>query len=517
MNLSGWGKYPTKACRLVAPRSVSEIVSFIKESDLVARGNGRSYGDSSFNTTLTLSMEYFNCLLNFDDGKGIVEAEAGVLLKDIIDVFLPKGWFPPVSPGTKFVTLGGMIAADVHGKNHHLTGSFGSHVLWLDIITAQGRIIRCGPNENCELFQATIGGMGLTGIILRAAFKLQRVETGWIRQQTLVASNLKHVMELFNHSADWEYTVAWVDCSASGMRAGRSLLFRGNHLSLSNLNSGIKVLPSLIIAIIFALIWLFNTFHLTGSPPLYLIAGVMAIGVMALGFALNSMGPMAIGAALALGVMAASIALIFYGMGYLVEKVKELLVAVPDLAAKLPILVTSFVSMSMGVLNLGIAFGITAIAIAGAVGILAVAFFFLGKMALGASIGIAMGLFALLAMAAVLAVAGSSFGEMSQLGESVMKLGEGIAAFGSGLASMAGAVATLFAATGGKKSLFVKSTGTETTMLIGKGGGLMIMPPTIKVKVDMPDVNMAPTVNVRVEIDGEELRAIIHEEIVATR
>lgn len=234
-DLSGWGRYPRRGCDIWEPRSPEDVVAVIsglegmREATCVARGNGRAYGDSAMNTGHTVDMRRMNRMVDFDPVRGVLTAEAGVLLSDIIESFLPRGWFPPVTPGTKFVTLGGMIAADVHGKNHHKDGSFGNFVEWIDLVEASGAIVRCSRTERPDLFGWTLGGMGLTGIILRAAFRLIPVETGWIRQTTVAAAGLDEVMEQFEASAAATYSVAWIDCLAGGKRQGRSLLMLGEH------------------------------------------------------------------------------------------------------------------------------------------------------------------------------------------------------------------------------------------------------------------------------------------------
>lgn len=228
--LSGWGRYPQAECVIATPRRRDEILAAIAASpSLIARGNGRSYGDSSLNPETTLITRHVDRVLSFDAETGLLTCEAGLLLSDLLDLFLPLGWFPPVTPGTKFVSVGGMIASDVHGKNHHRAGSFGAHVISLDLALADGSVIRCGPAENRTLFEATCGGMGLTGVILRASFHLLPVETAQIRQETLRAANLDQVMDLFEASAGWTYSVAWIDCLATGSALGRSLLYRGEH------------------------------------------------------------------------------------------------------------------------------------------------------------------------------------------------------------------------------------------------------------------------------------------------
>ncbi|WP_445679208.1 FAD-binding protein [Radicibacter daui] len=231
MKLSGWGQFPVVSCTLERPRVQADLQALLARGHgpVIARGMGRSYGDSALNPAMTIDMTGFCRMLAFDPVTGLLEAEAGLLLADIIAAFLPRGWFPPVTPGTRFVTLGGMIAADVHGKNHHRHGSLGNFVEWLDLLGPKGEILRCSRQENPELFARTLGGMGLTGIILRAALRLLPVETGWIRQRTLVQPDLEGVMAAFESSQDATYSVAWIDCLARGNALGRSLLFLGEH------------------------------------------------------------------------------------------------------------------------------------------------------------------------------------------------------------------------------------------------------------------------------------------------
>jgi FAD/FMN-containing dehydrogenase len=165
----------------------------------------------------------------FDPVTGRLTVEAGVLLADILAAFLPRGFFPPVVPGTKLVTVGGMIAADVHGKNHHRDGGFGAHVEELKLAVPDGRTITCSRLENPDLFAATIGGMGLTGTILEATFRLKPVETGWMRQRTIVAADLDGAMAALRETADVTYSVAWIDCLARGASLGRSLIYAAEH------------------------------------------------------------------------------------------------------------------------------------------------------------------------------------------------------------------------------------------------------------------------------------------------
>lgn len=235
--LAGWGNFPVAEAQLLAPRSEEQLRDLLAaRPQVIARGNGRAYGDSAIGVPATLHMRHFNRMLAFDAATGLLEAESGVLLGDIIASFLPRGWFPPVVPGTRFVTLGGAIAADVHGKNHHRDGSFRSCLDWVEVLGPDGVVRRCSRQENSAIFDWTAGGMGLTGVILRAASRLRQVPSAWIRQQTLPAADLDTAMEIFEQSADAAYSVAWIDCLAAGAQLGRSVVMLGEHAAPQDLN-----------------------------------------------------------------------------------------------------------------------------------------------------------------------------------------------------------------------------------------------------------------------------------------
>lgn len=238
MPLTGWGRYPRHASELVTPRSPSLFPSFIAtQTGLVARGNGRAYGDAAIGERITLCARGLDRIRAVNWATGQVRLEAGVLLSDLLDLVVPKGFFPPVVPGTKFVTLGGMIASDVHGKNHHRDGGFGDHVTSLTLALPDGRVVSCSCTENPELFAATIGGMGLTGTILEATFTLRTIETGWMRQEIRVAANLDEALLALQASSATTYSVAWIDCLARGAALGRSLIFAAEHASLRDLEA----------------------------------------------------------------------------------------------------------------------------------------------------------------------------------------------------------------------------------------------------------------------------------------
>jgi FAD/FMN-containing dehydrogenase len=238
MELSGWGRYPVLDCQVARLRRSDELGDLLaRNRTLIARGNGRSYGDAALNPGLTLSMLAMDRLQAFDPDTGLLTCQAGVRLSDILATFVPRGWFPAVVPGTELVTVGGMIAADVHGKNHHCDGSFGAHVEALTLATADGEIRECSRTEHADLFRATLGGMGLTGVILSARFRLKPIETAFVLEETLAARDLDETMALFEASRDWPYSVAWIDCLARGAKLGRSLLTRGAFMDRNALPS----------------------------------------------------------------------------------------------------------------------------------------------------------------------------------------------------------------------------------------------------------------------------------------
>jgi FAD/FMN-containing dehydrogenase len=196
-------------------------------------GNGRSYGDSCLNDGgVLLDSRPLDRFIAFDAETGELTCEAGVLLSEIIDVALPRGWFPPVTPGTKYVTVGGAIANDVHGKNHHVEGTFGAHVTQLELLTSDGARRICSASENTDLFAATIGGLGLTGFITHATIRLKRVASAFLTGQSIKFGNLDEFFALSAASTSThEYTVSWIDCLGSGASLGRGIFMRANPAS----------------------------------------------------------------------------------------------------------------------------------------------------------------------------------------------------------------------------------------------------------------------------------------------
>jgi FAD/FMN-containing dehydrogenase len=230
MLLEGWGRFPRHESAMVSAATPKALHSLLRDGDgLVARGNGRAYGDAAIGSTTTLLARGLNRLRSFDLQAGLLTAEGGVLLSDILDTVVPRGFFPMVVPGTKYVTVGGMIASDVHGKNHHVDGGFGACLHSFKLVLPSGETVTCSRDENVELFNATIGGMGLTGVIAEATFHLRRVETAFIAQKTTTAPDLKAALEALDAADDATYSVAWIDCLAAGSSLGRSLVYAGEH------------------------------------------------------------------------------------------------------------------------------------------------------------------------------------------------------------------------------------------------------------------------------------------------
>lgn len=224
--LSGWGRHSAQG-----RERVGEDLERISADVNLSRGLGRSYGDASLppsDSPEVLKTTYADRILRFEEPSGLFRAESGFPLSELNRLFIPRGWFTPVSPGTKFVTLGGMVAADVHGKNQHRDGNFGDHVTSLKMRVADGRVLECSPEQHPDLFAATIGGMGLTGHILEVEFGLHAVPSQWIWQESRRIHDIDEFQEsLENASPDWPYTMGWIDCLARGKRMGRGTLICG--------------------------------------------------------------------------------------------------------------------------------------------------------------------------------------------------------------------------------------------------------------------------------------------------
>ena len=197
MILSGWGRHPKISCSIFRPKNINELKKLIKNK-CIPRGNGRSYGDSSLQPDGTIEMKNFNRILFFNKKIGVVKIEAGILLDDLLKIIIPQGWFIPVSPGTKFVTLGGMVASNVHGKNHHNVGGILNFLENITLLNENKKIITCSKYKNKNLFYATCGGMGLTGFILDVTVRLHKITNSYIDQKIICTKSLyRHLQILY--------------------------------------------------------------------------------------------------------------------------------------------------------------------------------------------------------------------------------------------------------------------------------------------------------------------------------
>jgi FAD/FMN-containing dehydrogenase len=244
-DITNWGKYPVKEANEFVFDSESHLKKVIEsspESPFIARGAGRCYGDASLGENIVSTLHYTN-ILEFDTVRGEIFCEAGVSLEELLEVIIPKGFFLPVTPGTKFITVGGAVASDIHGKNHHSDGAFSAHVVSMDVYCADGKIYRTSRTEYPDLFEATCGGMGLTGIILRVRFGLKKIESAYIKQITKRARNLDEIFDLFEEHRSCTYSMSWIDCFQKGGKLGRSIMYAGEHATLAELDEKKKKSP----------------------------------------------------------------------------------------------------------------------------------------------------------------------------------------------------------------------------------------------------------------------------------
>ena len=229
---TSWGRYPSSSPRQIRPCCNAPTLDLPDESlSCLPFGHGRSYGDVCLNNNgallLTRALDRF---IAFDPASGVLRAEAGVLLAEILALIVPQGWFLPVTPGTQFITLGGAIANDVHGKNHHVAGSFGCHVRAFELLRSDGGRLLCTPEQNIEWFRATVGGLGLTGLITWVEIQLQRIANPWIVAENRRFASLDEFLALdAEYEARYPYIVSWIDCAATGRALGRGIYMAGMH------------------------------------------------------------------------------------------------------------------------------------------------------------------------------------------------------------------------------------------------------------------------------------------------
>jgi decaprenylphospho-beta-D-ribofuranose 2-oxidase len=238
--LTGWGRIAPTTAEVAEPASTAQVAGLIETAPArgaIARGLGRSYNNAAQNEGgLVISTAGLNKILDLDPDTGLAICEAGISLEQLMVAGLPAGWFVPVSPGTRQVSVGGAIAADAHGKNHHVAGSFARHVRWCDLVLPDGREQRITPEADPQTFWATAGGMGLTGIILRAAIQLTKVGTSRVRVDTVRTKDLDEAMAVLADADNrYGYTVAWLDCLARGKNLGRSVVTSGDFAAVSDL------------------------------------------------------------------------------------------------------------------------------------------------------------------------------------------------------------------------------------------------------------------------------------------
>ncbi len=246
--LSGWGNFPQTQATVFYPSNEEDLKKIFQKSRLIPRGMGRSYADQATNKgESVINMTRFSHFLSFDEKQGVLECEAGATLDDIITCFAPRGWFPMITPGTKFITIGGAIANDVHGKAHHVHGSFVNSVLAFSIMLSDGTLKRASRDENADLFWASFGGLGLLGTIISASIRLRKIETTYFQTKAIDIKNLDHLFDaLDENDQEYHYSVAWVDSLAKGDHLGRGVLSVGNRARLDDLPSELKKDPLII-------------------------------------------------------------------------------------------------------------------------------------------------------------------------------------------------------------------------------------------------------------------------------
>ncbi|MBX3257417.1 MAG: FAD-binding oxidoreductase [Chitinophagaceae bacterium] len=242
--LAGWGNYPVVESLVSHPRDKKDWKEIISTGPLIPRGLGRSYGDQAINSGQHVAVSTrMNHFLAWNEQEGILTCEAGASLEEIITTFAPRGWLPMICPGTKFVTIGGAIANDIHGKAHHVDGSFINCVISFTILLADGRIVTASREENADLFIANFGGLGLLGVILTATIRLRKIETTYFRQQSIKVNNLEEMLEALEKNQHYNYSVAWVDTLAKGKKLGSGVLTVGDAAVFKDLPASLQKDP----------------------------------------------------------------------------------------------------------------------------------------------------------------------------------------------------------------------------------------------------------------------------------
>jgi FAD/FMN-containing dehydrogenase len=246
-NLAGWSRNPVSRSSVYRPEHRPEVATLLRDlagQRVVARGRGTAYGDAALNDRATvIHTVRLTRFLEFDVEAGRITCEAGVPLRAIAELAIPRGWFLAVTPGTWKSTVGGCLACDVHGKNHHVAGSFSAHVLRFRLALADGRVVECSRTENADLFRSTAGGLGLTGVILDVTIQLQRIETSSLVVRYVKNRDLDETFAAVNRPEPEPYSVAWMDVLARGRRMGRSVLMLGRHAAVADLAPQSRLAP----------------------------------------------------------------------------------------------------------------------------------------------------------------------------------------------------------------------------------------------------------------------------------
>lgn len=238
--ITNWGLYPSIKASVQTPSFEEDIATILKNSSSLARGSGLCYGDAALHTDIISTLR-MNKILDFSAAEGWIEVQAGITFESILNFIVPKGFFLPVTPGTKYITAGGAVASDIHGKNHHSEGSFSAHLIAFYLVDKSGQTLLCSKNHNPTLFWETCGGMGLTGVITRIKFHLKRIESSYIKQLSIKSRNLEETFELFEQYSHYTYSVSWLDCLAQGDKLGRSILMVGEHCTAQEVSGKDKL------------------------------------------------------------------------------------------------------------------------------------------------------------------------------------------------------------------------------------------------------------------------------------
>lgn len=228
-----WGRYPKFTPHTVIHPNWMDEVTLPLPEEYLCYGLGRSYGDSCLNSTGTLiDTTGLSKIIHFNPESGLLRCEVGLSIAELLKEYMPRGWFVPVTPGTKFITIGGAIANDIHGKNHHRAGNFGNHITQFELLRSNGDRLICSRSENSDLFSATIGGLGLTGMITWAEFQMKKISSPLIECENIKFGTIDEFLALSAISDErFEYSVAWVDCASAGKKLGRGIFMQGNHKS----------------------------------------------------------------------------------------------------------------------------------------------------------------------------------------------------------------------------------------------------------------------------------------------